>query len=68
MGSGHGGLKKEVALFALLLAVCDFITKPNGHHLKTINIVVFQSSKKDKPLISRIISKRLLKISTGMFT
>jgi len=68
MGSGHGGLKKEVALFALLLAVCDFITKPNGHHLKTINIVVFQSSEKDKPLISKIISKRLLKIATGMFT
>ena len=29
---------------------------------------VFQSSEKDKPLISKIISKRLLKIATGMFT
>lgn len=68
MGSGHGGLKKKVALFALLLAICDFITKPSGHHLKTINIVVFQSSEKDKPLISKMISKRLLRIATGMFT
>jgi hypothetical protein len=68
MGSGHGGLKKEVALFALLLAVCDSITKPNGHHLKTINIVIFQSDEKEKPLISRMISKRLLRIATGMYS
>lgn len=68
MGSGHGGLKKEVALFALLLAVCDSVTKLNGHHLKTINIVIFQSDETEKPLISRMISKRLLRIATGMFS
>ena len=68
MGSGHGGLKNEVALFALLLAVCDVVNSSNGHHLKTINIVVFQSSETGKPLISKIVAKRLLRFATGMFS
>lgn len=68
MGSGHGGLKKEVALFGLLLAICDSITKSHGHHIRQVNVVVFKSSEDSTPSISRIVTKRLLRIATGMFS
>jgi len=68
MGSGHGGLKKEVALFGLLLAICNGITKHNGHHIRNFNIVVFQGDDKTPPSVSKIISKRLLRTTTGMFS
>lgn len=67
IGSGHGGLKKEVALFGMLLAVCDALTRPSGHSIKSFNIIVFQASEKDKPNVSPEIAKRLLKTTTGMF-
>ncbi len=68
MGSGHGGLRKEVALFGLLLAVCDSVTRSHGYHIKKFNIVVFQSNESSKPSISRIVAKRLLRIATGMYS
>lgn len=68
LGSGHGGLRKEVALFGILLAVCDTVTKPGGHHIKDFNIVVFQNNERDKPTISKAVSKRLLRIATGMYS
>jgi hypothetical protein len=68
MCSGHGGLRKEVALFGLLLAICDSVTKSHGHHVRKFNVVVFQSAESSKPSISRIVAKRLLRIATGMFS
>lgn len=68
MGSGHGGLRKEVALFGMLLAVCDAATKPHGHHINEFNIIVFQSNDKEKPSISKTVSKRLLRIATEMYS
>lgn len=68
IGSGHGGLRKEVALFGLLLAICDSVTKSRGHHVRKFNVVVFQSAKSAKPYISRIVAKRLLRSATGMFS
>jgi hypothetical protein len=68
MGSGHGGLRKEVALFGILLAICDVVTKPGGHHISDFNIVVFQRDSRDKPSISKAVSKRLLRIATGMYS
>ena len=68
MGSGHGGLRKEVALFGLLLAICDSVTKSRGHHIREVNVVVFQSAEGSKPSISRIVAKRLLRIAIGMFS
>lgn len=67
IGSGHGGLKKEIALFGMLLAVCDALSRPSGHNIKSFNIVVFQSSEKDKPSVSLETAKHLLKTTTGMF-
>lgn len=68
MGSGHGGLRKEVALFGILLAICDVVTKPGGHHISDFNIVVFQRASTNKPSISKAVSKRLLRIATGMYS
>jgi hypothetical protein len=67
MGSGHGGLRKEVALFGILLALCDVVTK-RGYNNCDFNIVVFQGSDSDKPSISKAVSKRLLRIATGMYS
>lgn len=68
IGSGHGGLRKEVALFGILLAICDVVTKPSGHHISDFNIVVFQRSNNDKPSISQSVSKSLLRIAIGMYS
>jgi hypothetical protein len=67
IGSGHGGLKKEAALFGMLLAVCDALNRPFSNNIESFNIIVFQASEKDKPDVSPEIAKRLLKTTTGMF-
>ena len=67
MGTGHGGLPKEVGLFSLVLAICDGISKPSGHHLKQYNIVIYQANPKEKPSISVSASKRILKTAIGLF-
>jgi hypothetical protein len=67
IGSGHGGLKKEAALFGMLLAVCEMLARPSSHGIKSFNIIVFQASEKDKPNILPENAKRLLKTATGMF-
>jgi hypothetical protein len=67
MGTGHGGLKKEVGLFSLLLAICDGITKPTGHHITQYNVVVFRADPNEKPSISINSSKRILKTAIGLF-
>ncbi|OEU60747.1 MAG: hypothetical protein BBJ57_11165 [Desulfobacterales bacterium PC51MH44] len=68
MGTGHGGLRKEVGLFALVLAICDGVSKPSGHHLKKYNIVVYRASPKESPSVSINASKRILKTAIGLFT
>lgn len=68
MGSGHGGLRREVALFGLLLAICDGVTKAHRHHIEQFNVVVYQADASTKPSISKPVVKRLLRIATGMFT
>jgi len=67
VGTGHGGLRKEVGLFSLLLAICDGISKPTGHHIKQYNIVVYRASPNEKPSISINSSKRILKTAIGLF-
>ena len=67
LGSGHGGLMKEVALFGMLLAVCDVLTRPSGQSIKEFNIVIFQADKNLQPSVSPNSSERLLKITTGIF-
>ena len=66
MGSGHGGLRKESALFGMLLAASDVMKRPSGHHIKKFSIVIFRAEDGGKPSISPAIAKKLLRISTGM--
>lgn len=68
MGSGHGGLRTEVALFGLLLAICDRVMKSDRHDVSIFDVVVFQPSEKDQPSIAKPAVKRLLRISAGMFS
>lgn len=68
MGTGHGGLPNEVGLFSLVLAICDGISKPCGHHLKQYNIVIYRANSKEKPSISVGASKRILKTAIGLFS
>lgn len=68
MGSGHGGLKKEVALFGLLLAIFENLGNIRGHHIKKINIVVYRLNENSKPEVSKSKTKRLLSISSGMLS
>ncbi len=67
MGTGHGGLQKEAGLFSLILAICDRISRPSGHHLKQYNIVVYRKSSNEKPVVSKNASKRILKTALGLF-
>lgn len=66
LGSGHGGLKKELALFGLLMAVLERITSQNGKHIKQINLVIFQESESKNPEIKKSTVKKLLSLSAGM--
>ena len=66
IGSGYGGLRTEVALFAMLVAVCEVMNRPYGN-IKSFNIIVFQANDKDKPNVSPETAKSLLKATTGMF-
>jgi hypothetical protein len=66
ISSGHGGIKREVALFGMLLAICDAVTRSYGHHISDYNIVIFQKDAAAKPDVSKTIAKRLLKMAVGM--
>jgi len=68
MGTGHGGLQKEVGLFALVLAICDGVSKPVGHHIKEYHIVVYQSAPAERPSISERDARRILKTAIGLFS
>lgn len=68
IGSGHGGLRKEVALFSILLAVCNVLTRTSSQSIKEFNIVIFQADKEKQPSIQPDLVKRLLKITIGMFS
>jgi hypothetical protein len=67
IGSGHGGLRKEVALFGMLLAVCDSLTRQSGYKFKSFNIIIYQASKNHKPDVPPEVAKRLLRATISMF-
>ncbi|HET7213409.1 MAG TPA: macro domain-containing protein [Terriglobia bacterium] len=66
IGSGHGGLRTEVALFSMVSALSEVLCKPFGHRLN-INIVVFRSDTESKPEVSPKALRRVLRVSAGMF-
>ncbi len=52
LGSGHGGLEAEVSLLCMLIAFSGILDKHTGHHVKSINIIIFKKNKNYKPVIS----------------
>lgn len=63
LGSGHGGLSKEVALFSLILAFTENIKKGFGSNIDSINIVIFQKDTKSKPEIRKNVAKKIIKFA-----
>jgi hypothetical protein len=53
MGSGHGGMSPELALFYLILATRAVTETHTGRHLKSVSIVVFQKDPASEPSIPR---------------
>lgn len=68
LGSGHGGLKKEVSLICMLIALGELYRKPLGHNLKYVNIVVFRRSANDAPSVSEISIKSALDFTNRLFS
>jgi len=60
IGSGHGGIRPELALLCMLISFSEALRKPSGHHLQSVSIVVFESSKTSVPSISRKEIKKAL--------
>ncbi len=66
IGSGHGGLRTEVALFSMVSALFEVLCKPFGHRLN-INIVVFRNDARSKPEVSPKALRGVLRVAAGMF-
>jgi O-acetyl-ADP-ribose deacetylase (regulator of RNase III) len=66
MGAGHGCLSKEVSLFSLVLAWSEILCNPLGPRID-VNIVVFKADDRAEAELSSRITKRILKVATGMF-
>jgi O-acetyl-ADP-ribose deacetylase (regulator of RNase III) len=66
IGSGHGGLRNEVALFSMVLALSEALCKPSGPRL-SINILVFRKNENSKPDVTAKTIRRALRLAGGMF-
>ena len=63
MGSGHGGLESELALFHLLLSIKAVLDdRSAGAHLRSVCIVVFQREGASTPSIPREVVGRILAV------
>jgi O-acetyl-ADP-ribose deacetylase (regulator of RNase III) len=66
IGSGHGGLRTEVALFSMVSALSEVLCKPLGPRIN-VNIVIFRKDENSKPEISSRAVRRVLRVAAGMF-
>jgi hypothetical protein len=67
LGPGKGGVRSELALFTMIVAFTEAARRPSGHHLKSVEIVIFRPSPESKPEISRSRAKRILGTASAMF-
>ena len=67
LGPGKGGLRPEVSLFSMILGFSEIMRGSSGHHLKSIEIIVFQSNSSAKPEISKQRVRRILGTASAMF-
>lgn len=66
LGAGKGGLGSAMALFTAVIAFAEAITRPSGHQITSITIVVFQKDSKSEPEIRKSTVRRILGVGTGM--
>lgn len=65
-GTGEGGLRREVALFELVIAFADAMLRPSGQHIRVVRIVIYDPDGRS-PQISKRTARRILGVGTGMF-
>jgi hypothetical protein len=68
IGSGHGGIKKELALLYMLLAILSVLQDKSGHHIRQVNIVIFQKDKGSNPLIKKDSVKRMVSYAKSFYS
>jgi hypothetical protein len=66
IGSGHGGLRGEMALFSLVLAFSEVIARDSGHHLRSVDIVVFKPGISKTSRLKPSTVKRILGSASAM--
>lgn len=64
LGSGHGGLNKQIALLSLVTAFAELIKKDGGAKIQTLNIIIFKNEKDVD--IKRKNVKKILKFGVGL--
>jgi hypothetical protein len=67
LGTGHGGLRNEVALFAMVLAFSEVARSSAGHHLRNVDIVVFGPNGPKSGKIKAATVRRILGVAAAMF-
>ncbi|MDD2927683.1 MAG: DUF6430 domain-containing protein [Candidatus Omnitrophica bacterium] len=55
LGAGHGGVDFNVALHTLLLEIAYNLTRKNFHHVKELNIIIYDPDKKLEKEVKKII-------------
>jgi len=64
LGSGHGGLNKQIALLSLVTAFSELFEKDKGNKIKNLNIVIHCNGKHND--IDKKNVKKILKFGVGL--
>jgi hypothetical protein len=67
LGAGHGNLRPAAALFALLLGIAEMLSRPPGHDIKIVNVVVFRDTDKTAPQLARRTVRRIVRMAIGLY-
>ena len=67
LGAGHGGLPPPLSLVCMLAAFGEIMRHPSGHHLKSVDIVVFRESQDNPPIVTERETKRILAFAQQFF-
>ena len=68
LGSGHGGMSPELALFALLLAIGENASGPCASQLRRVKLVIFRKDATAQPALDVAAVKEILRLCVGMYT
>ena len=68
MGSGHGGLGKELALLYMVYAVLEILHDPSKHELKSVNLLLLKRKGTGEAEIPKETVERVLALATSAFS